>query len=132
MGTIGRCAIVPDDIIPGIMDSHVIKLRLNQKIVNKQFFVYSYDKEYNKNSLDAIQILKKGSIMDALNSSIVKQIIIAVPSSLLEQEEIVRYIDSMIRPIEQAIESSNRQIFLLRERKQIIINDVVTGKVKVS
>jgi hypothetical protein len=30
-----------------------------------------------------------------------------------------------------AIESANKQIALLQERKQIIINDVVTGKVKV-
>lgn len=37
----------------------------------------------------------------------------------------------MILPIDNAIDIANRQITLLQERKQIIINDVVTGKVKV-
>ncbi len=34
--------------------------------------------------------------------------------------------------IKSAIASTERKISLLRERKQIIINEVVTGKVKVS
>lgn len=49
-----------------------------------------------------------------------------------EQEAIVAYIENKSTPINAAIKASERQISLLQERKQIIINDVVTGKVKVS
>lgn len=49
----------------------------------------------------------------------------------VEQKAIVEYIEKVIRPIDLAIEGTNKQISLLQERKQIIINDVVTGKVKV-
>ena len=37
----------------------------------------------------------------------------------------------MINPIDSSISQCNKMISLLQERKQIIINDVVTGKVKV-
>lgn len=48
-----------------------------------------------------------------------------------EQIEIANYIIEKSKPIDDAISIANRQISLLQERKQIIINEVVTGKVKV-
>ena len=48
-----------------------------------------------------------------------------------EQEAIVAYIENKSTPINAAIKASERQISLLQERKQIIINEVVTGKVKI-
>lgn len=50
---------------------------------------------------------------------------------IAEQEAILSYLERYITPIDNAIFSATRQISLLQERKQIIINDVVTGKVKV-
>ena len=49
-----------------------------------------------------------------------------------EQLEIVNYIESQLNPISKVVHSYENKIALLRERKQIIINEVVTGKVKVS
>ena len=49
-----------------------------------------------------------------------------------EQYAIVEYVESKSAPINSAIKAAEKQISLLQERKQIIINDVVTGKVKVS
>ncbi len=37
-----------------------------------------------------------------------------------------------MKNLDDSISMFENQIFLLQERKQIIINDVVTGKVKVS
>lgn len=51
--------------------------------------------------------------------------------SLDEQKEIVETIHKNCKPIDDAISIANNQISLLQERKQIIINEVVTGKVKV-
>lgn len=48
-----------------------------------------------------------------------------------EQCKIVDYLDEQNTSINEVIERINNQISLLQERKQIIINDVVTGKVKV-
>lgn len=56
-----------------------------------------------------------------------------IPSpSLDEQKEIVETIHKNCKPIDDAISVANNQISLLQERKQIIINEVVTGKVKVT
>ena len=50
---------------------------------------------------------------------------------IYEQKAILSYLERYITPIDNAIQSATKQISLLQERKQIIINDVVTGKVKV-
>lgn len=131
MGTIGKCAIVPNDIVPGIMDSHVIKVRLNHNVITNRFFRYAYDKDFCKCTFDSIQVLKKGSIMDGLNSSIVKDIPLAIPPTIEEQNQISDYIEKISNPINNAVKSCNRLIELLREKKNILINDVVTGKIKI-
>lgn len=48
-----------------------------------------------------------------------------------ERDEIALYINNNIKVIEEGIENYQQHISLLQERKQIIINEVVTGKVKV-
>ena len=48
-----------------------------------------------------------------------------------EQVDIVKFLDVKNKKTEELIECHKRQISLLQERKQIIINDVVTGKIKV-
>lgn len=48
-----------------------------------------------------------------------------------EQKMIMEYISTKCNPIDAALQAAERQITLLQERKKIIINDVVTGKVKV-
>ncbi len=48
-----------------------------------------------------------------------------------EQVAISNYIQSAIKPLNNEIQQCERMISLLSERKQIVINDVVTGKIKV-
>lgn len=51
--------------------------------------------------------------------------------SLKEQQCIANYLDSVTSKIDIAIAQQQKMIDLLNERKQIIINDVVTGKIRV-
>ena len=51
---------------------------------------------------------------------------------LPEQEAIVERLDRETGKIDRAIEVKRRQIELLRERRQIVIDEAVTGKVKVA
>lgn len=48
-----------------------------------------------------------------------------------EQQAIVAYLDTKLVSIDKAIAAKNRVIALLQERKQIIINEVVTGKINI-
>lgn len=65
-----------------------------------------------------------------LNQDATKQLQIIAPP-LEEQILIVESIENAIRPITDSIYNCERMICLLQERKQIIINEVVTGKKKV-
>lgn len=51
--------------------------------------------------------------------------------NLQEQHKIVEYLDNECKKLNSAIQTCERMISLLQERKQIIINEVVTGKKKV-
>lgn len=130
MGTIGKCAIIPEDIQDGIMDSHVVKIRLDRSKMKTDFFEYFYDKDKSNVIYNQLQKVKGGSIMDGLNSSVIKNLTIATPP-IGEQEEIVKYIKGRIQNIETQIFKTKRRIELLNELKQSIITEAVTGKVKV-
>ena len=88
MGTIGKCCVVPEGIKPGIMDSHLIKVRLSDTMLPK-YFEYLYESEA---VYEQLLLKSKGSIMNGLNSTIVKNVYMVVPP-IEEQREICRYID---------------------------------------
>ncbi len=88
------------------------------------FYVFSAAK---KNLL----LQSKGGGQPNISQDTIKNEKIVVPP-IKEQMEIVKRIEDICLPIENAIELSEKQISLLQERKQIIINEVVMGKVKVS
>lgn len=78
-----------------------------------------------------IQSLVNGVKVYSIGKRILKTSTLLIPSES-EQKEIVKVLDLKTAAIEKSIENISRQITLLQERKQIIINEVVTGKVKVS
>lgn len=71
-----------------------------------------------------------GSAQPKLSQSNLNCVKLPIPP-ILEQKQIVDYLCKRTRKIDEAIKESDKMISLLQERKQIIINDVVTGKVKV-
>lgn len=66
-----------------------------------------------------------------ISQDIIRRHKIPIPASLEEQKGIVDYIDERIRSFDNAISKANHQIDLLREYKQSLITEVVTGKRKV-
>lgn len=72
----------------------------------------------------------KGEIIVHTYASKLKEISVPIPS-IQEQEAIVAYLDEVTGKIDQAIAQKQEQITKLKEYKQSLINDVVTGKVKV-
>ena len=71
-----------------------------------------------------------GAGLSRLYTSDLYSIYCALPS-IEEQKKICDFIDERTKKIKETIINCQKQISLLQERKQIIINDVVTGKVKV-
>ena len=70
-----------------------------------------------------------GSAQPKLSQANLNCVKLPIPP-LEEQKAIVDYLSKRTSKIDEAIKESNNMISLLQERKQIIINEVVTGKVK--
>lgn len=125
MGTIGKCCVVPDTISTGIMDSHLIKIRLNEDVVDNQFFAYVYDKDGGGICFSQIQHDKRGTIMDGLNTAIVRNLVFPLPP-LACQKRISTYLNTKCAEIDALIAAKEKTNALLKERRQSIIYEAVT------
>jgi type I restriction enzyme S subunit len=123
MGTSGKCELVPDDIDLGIIDSHLLRLRVNESEILPRFFRLLIDECYEVEN--QIKVLGKGSIMHGLNSSIVKELRLPLPN-LDEQEHILNFLDYETAKIDTLIEKQRRLIELLKEKRQAVISHAVT------
>ena len=100
-----------------------------QKEINSSFFHYRLRNE------DAIAEFKRNStgIIESrlrLYSDSFYALSIAVPP-LDEQTAIAAYLDEKSEKIDRIIDTINTQIYKLKDLRKALINDVVTGKIKV-
>lgn len=123
MGTSGKCELVPDDIELGIIDSHLLRLRVKESEILPRFFRLLIDECYEIEN--QIKISGKGSIMHGLNSSIVKALQLPLPS-YDEQEKILAFLDHETAKIDTLIEKQQQLIKLLKEKRQAVISHAVT------
>lgn len=124
MGTIGKCRVVPYNIEKGIMDSHLIKIRVNKDIMDPKYFEYQYE---GKNIYEQLLYYSNGSIMNGLNSSIVKNVYFVYPP-IEEQKKIVEYLDDKCSNIDNIIKEKQQQVNKIEKYKESLIYEYVTGK----
>lgn len=105
--------------------------QINVIIPDEKILSHKYVAYFLQSSKIQIMRMANLSTLPIINQDRTGSLLIVVPS-LEEQKNIIKYIVEQSTPINAAIQSANKQITLLQERKQIIINEVVTGKVKVS
>lgn len=125
MGTIGKCAIVPPSIQRGIMDSHLIRLRFDDKKIRPDYMLQLFSDQYHYLS-DQTARLAVGGIMDGLSVGIVSRLNVVYPESLEEQQKIIRTlseVDCLITDLQK----------LIRKKKDIrqgAMQMLVTGKTR--
>jgi type I restriction enzyme S subunit len=129
MGTTGKCKVFSKDFERGILDSHLLRLRFDKTKFNSQLF--SVILEQSNYLYNQIKLMSKGSIMEGLNSSIVKELFIFTPS-IEEQSEILKYLNSKTKEIDDLVQLEQKKIDLLKEYRQSLISEVITGKIKVT
>src|SRR5690606_19979924 len=98
--------------------------RLNQ---NTEFFYFQL------NSFVGSEQLKLKAISSAqpkLNKDDIREIKVINPPRI-EQEEIVKFIKEKTYEIDIIISKTEKEIALIKEYKNALINDVVTGKIDV-
>lgn len=115
---------IPDAVFAGFL----IRFRPQKKCLNKFFSKYYFRANIHRNYFVKEMNLV---IRASLSQQLLKGLPILLPS-LKEQEEIANYLNQKTQEIDECLKNAKKLIALLQERKQIIINDVVTGKVKVA
>ncbi len=122
----GNCICVDTDE-PIYAGSHVILARKQHGQIGRflayEFASVSWRKQLRK--------LVNGVKVYSITQTILNSVPVWLPS-IPEQEEIVKRLDAETGKIDRAIEVKRRQIELLREWRQIVIDEAVTGKVKVA
>ena len=125
-GSIGRCFYVDETLGEANVNQHV-------SIIRPISIDTHYLKYYLQSYCGQIQVSleQTGGNREGLTAKALAKFLIACPPKS-EQQAIAAHLDQEMQKFDSAISNCQRQISLLQERKQIIINEVVTGKVKVS
>ena len=122
----GGCAIIKEDKENIYIQNSIMIIRGADNLLND--YICFYMQSINEKGY--IEYICNKATIPHFTKEKVGAVTIPLPP-LKEQIEIVEYINIGVNPINMLIQNYLHQISLLQERKQIIINDVVTGKVKV-
>ena len=131
-----------DEILFGKLRPYLAKSYLADfdGICSTEFLVYRSTKVLNNRFalniflsygfINAINASTYGSKMPRANAEFISNMFLAIPP-LSEQKQIINYLDIQTAKIDQAIALKTAHIEKLKEYKSVLINDVVTGKVRV-
>jgi len=123
---IGEAAVVDVDFEFSVYVS-LTHIRTNSKCLNR-FLMYFFSTDYAK-KLSSVGTVEGGG-QGNLNVKNVESYRIGFPS-IKEQQEIVKYLDHHTSEIDKEVSLEQRRIELLKEYRQSLISEVVTGKINV-
>ena len=124
--TTGKVAIVETDVKFTIW-SPLAVFRCNQQIMNPYYLFFVLQSKFYQLQ---VQLGWSYGTQQNIGMRTLEKLKVTVPP-VCEQVMIANKIKEKLVPINNAIKIANEQITLLYERKQLIINNVVMGKVKV-
>lgn len=126
---VGRCIVYDLDFRDAMYANFMEKLSIRD-ISDSYYICYLLSCFYSQGMIWPY-IKATTGIQNLDIASLLSKEYIFIPSKS-EQQAIAAHLDKEMQHFDSAISNCQRQISLLQERKQIIINEVVTGKVKVS
>ncbi|SFR17323.1 restriction endonuclease subunit S [Desulfoscipio geothermicus] len=127
VGSMGRTALIKKEQEEWLISGQMLRLRIKNKNVNKQFLVYLFSSGVSSNYL---QLMSVGSTRESINTNILRNMLIALPS-LREQQRIIEYLDNKTSTINTLINKIHQQITKIKEYRQALISAAVTGKIDV-
>ena len=104
----------------------MIVLRTNESLVNKYF----YHILFNQGLIDLLDSQSTGVKLPRVSPDIIMNSEIIYPP-ISEQQKIVEYLDKQTEEIDTLIKLEQKKIDTLKEYRQSLISEVVTGKIKV-
>ena len=125
--TLGIVNIVEDLPRPTTVNSSIGVLKKISDSILSKFMYYHLSTHYHQNIINRI---KGGMGVPHLFQSDIKKFIVLLPP-ITEQKEIVEYLDKKTVEIDKSTLYEQKRIKLLKEYKQSLISEVVTGKKRV-
>ena len=104
----------------------MIVLRTNESLVNKYF----YHLLFNQGLIDLLDSQSTGVKLPRVSPDIIMNSEIIYPP-IFEQQQIVEYLDKQTEEIDTLTQLERKKIETLKEYRQSLISDVVTGKIRV-
>lgn len=126
--SIGRTAIVPKHFGKANVNQHVCIIRINQSKAYPYYFNLVMSSDVINQQ---IWFSQNGSSREGLNFVQVKELILAIPPTLDEQKEINEWVYNKQSEIYSLIDKVNYQIEKIKQYRQSLIYEAVTGKIDV-
>ena len=116
--------LLPD--YDGFSMGEMIVIRLNENVSNRYYFYLLF----NQGLIDLLDSQSTGIKVPRVSPEIIMGSYLPHPPKE-EQTQIVEYLDKQTQKIDSTIEKETQRIELLKEYRQSLISEVVTGKVDV-
>jgi type I restriction enzyme, S subunit len=119
MGTIGKCSVVPEGIEPGIMDSHLLRLKVSEDTLIPELLAQMIaDGWFVKAQLRQLSV---GGIMEGLSSRVVQRLRFPVPPIAVQ-----RRILDILSTLDETIEQTEALIAKCQQMKAGLMHDLFT------
>ncbi|EAK3561403.1 restriction endonuclease subunit S [Campylobacter upsaliensis] len=126
-GEVGKTCIWNNELAECYIQNSVHKITLN-KFNNAKFFLYLFFTYGKLGVFDSV--VSRVSIAHLVLEKLINVDMVVPP--LQEQKEIAEFLDKKCEKINSAIEKTKRQIKLIKEYKNTLINEAVCGRVACS
>lgn len=127
MGTIGRAAVVPSDVEPGIINPRLVLYRVFEGLIYPRYLQAFLN---SVTSQAYFSLAAQGTTMEGLNMTSIGELAVAVPP-LGEQIQILDFIRRRGEEIGALSKAAEDAVVLLRERRSALIAAAVTGQIDV-
>ena len=124
--TTGKSALVETDEDFGIWSPLAI-IRANNKIIHKGLFYFIQSRIFRTQ----VEVFWSFGTQPNIGMGTLENLFIAYSKDLQEQQLIVDFLDEKTAKIDNTIEKIKVQIEKLKEAKQSLISEAVTGKIEV-
>lgn len=125
-GTIGKTVTIEYDKNFVVASSLVI-LR-PKKFLQPKYFEYILN---SKSAQEQINSFAKGAALPRISIMHLKEILLSFTRDIIEQGDIVNYLSIELNRIDSIINKTKLQIEKLKEAKQSLISEAVTGKIEI-
>lgn len=120
-------ALVIEDLENVVCAYHLAHIKPNRELIESEFlFRLFQSKKINSH----FEVAAKGVTRHGLSYDDINSVFLPYPPTLKEQQEIIKHIKTESRTLDIAISKAEREIELIKEYREAMIAEAVTGKLK--